>query len=140
MELATHDLEATILGPHCAALDDGEVRRIFPGGALTEQRLDRLRRWPRIVVRRGGILVGAATCERAHSEFVVPDIGLAEEAEDSRDVISALLDAIESACLAGGCRRIVLSPPRSGCALLERRGYRIVSASCAGRWMEKDIA
>jgi hypothetical protein len=136
----TFDLEATILGPHCAALDDGDVRRLFGRSALTEQRLDRLRRWPRILVRRGDAIMGAATCERAHSEFLVPDVGLAENAETVNDVINALLDAIESACLAGGCRRIVLSPPRAGLALLERRGYQTVRASCAGSWMEKDIA
>lgn len=140
MNGATIDLEASILGPHCAPLDDGDVRRLFAGSALTEQRLDRLRRWPRILVRRGDAVVGAATCERAHSEFLVADVGLAENSETTQDVINALLDAIESACLAGGCRRIVLSPPGLGLALLERRGYRTVRASCAGSWMEKDIA
>ena len=133
------DLEATILGPHCAALEDGDVRRLFGGSALSEQRLDRLRRWPRILVLRAGAIVGAATCERAHSEFLVPDVGLAESPA-SPDVVNVLIDAIESACLAGGCRRIVLSPPCSGRALLEGRGYQIVQASSPGSWMEKDIA
>lgn len=140
MDTATLDLEATILGPHCAPLEDGDVRRLFTGSVLTEQRLDRLNRWPRILVRRGEAILGAATCERAHSEFLVPDVGLAEDGDATPDVINALLDAIESACLAGGCRRIVLSPPRAGLALLQHRGYQTVRASCAGSWMEKEIA
>lgn len=139
MDTATLDLEATILGPHCAALEDGDVRRLFAGSVLTEQRLDRLARWPRILVRRGHAIVGAATCERAHAQFVVPDVGLAENSGATQDVFNALVDAIESACLAGGCRRIVLSPPRVDLGLLERRGYRTVRASCAGSWMEKEI-
>lgn len=140
MHAATLDFEATLLGPDCAPIDDGDVRRLFAGRAVTEQRLDRLSRWPRILVRRGDAIVGAATCECSHSEFLVPDIGVAENGTATREVIDTLVDAIESASLAGGCRRIVLSPPRVGLAILERRGYRTVQASCPGSWMEKDIA
>jgi hypothetical protein len=55
------------------------------------------------------------------------------------DVTNALLDALETACLAGGSRRVVLSPPRPSLAMLERRGYRTVKASCAGCWIEKMV-
>jgi hypothetical protein len=53
-------------------------------------------------------------------------------------VLDALLDAIELAALAAGCRRVVLIP--SGAAAdLERRGYVVVREGCAGAWIEKSL-
>ena len=133
-------LEVKVLGPDCEPMTDIDLRRLFAGSALTGQRLDRLREWPRMLVFCGDRVVGAATCQRIEEELLVPDIGLAVDNGCSElDVVNALLDALETACLAGGSRRIVLSPPRPSLAMLERRGYKTVKASCAGCWIEKIV-
>lgn len=133
-------LEVKVLGPHCEQISDLDLRRLFAGSMLTGQRLDRLREWPRMLVLSGERLVGAATCQRIEDELLVPDIGLcADNGASEIEVVNALLDALETACLAGGSRRIVLSPPRPSLAMLERRGYKTVKASCAGCWIEKIV-
>lgn len=138
--VSTHPLEASVAGPHSEPLNDEDIRRLFAGSALTQQRLDRLRMWPRMLVRCGERIVAVATCDRAQEELVAPDIGLAEDvACRTNDVLTALLDALESACMAGGSTRVILSPPRAGLSLLEKRGYRTVKASCAGCWIEKIV-
>ena len=131
-------LEVKVLGPHCEQLSDLDLRRLFAGSSLTGQRLDRLREWPRMLVFCGDCLVGAATCQRIEDELLVPDIGVDVGTSCSeKDVTNALLDALETACLAGGSRRVVLSPPRASLSMLERRGYKTIKASCAGCWIEK---
>jgi hypothetical protein len=133
-------LEVSVLGPHCEPVSDADIRRLFAGSALTQQRLDRLREWPRMLVACDETLVAAATCQRVDDELLVPDLAVCVEHGCSEHaVINALLDALENACLAGGSRRIVLSPPRASLAFLERRGYRTIKASCAGCWIEKVI-
>jgi hypothetical protein len=133
-------LEVTVFGPHCEPVRDRDIRRLFAGSALTQQRLDRLREWPRMLVACGDTIVGAATCQRVDDELLVPDLAVCVEPGCSEHaVVNALLDALENACLAGGSRRIVLSPPRTSLALLERRGYRTIKASCAGCWIEKVV-
>ena len=77
----------------------------------------------------------------------VPDIGMDVPAMDAgfasmcrcseRDILNTLLDAVELATIAGGCRRVVVSPPRVSLAFLERRGYVRVNERCAGGWIEK---
>lgn len=131
-------LDVKVLGPHCDPLSEPELRRLFPGSSLTGQRFDRLAEWPRMLVYCGDRVVGAATCQRLEDELLVPDIGICSDNGCLElDVVNALLDALENACLAGGSRRIVLSPPRASMAMLERRGYKTVKASCAGCWIEK---
>jgi hypothetical protein len=138
--VSTEALEASVVGPHSEPLLDEDIRRLFAGSALTQQRLDRLRKWPRMLVRCGDRIVAVATCDRAQDELVAPDIGLADDMTcRTSDVLAALLDALESACIAGGSNRVILSPPRAGLALLEKRGYRTVKASCAGCWIEKIV-
>lgn len=133
-------LEISVLGPHCAPVSEADLRRLFTGSALTEQRLNRLREWPRMLVACGDRVVAAATCQRIEDELLVPDIGICAECGCSeRQIIHALLDALETACLAGGSRRIVLSPPRTSLGFMERRGYKTVKASCAGSWIEKVV-
>ena len=133
-------LEVKVLGPHCEAITDADVRRLFAGGALTQQRLDRLREWPRMLVGCGDRVVAVATCQRMDDELLVPDVGIVSDCGcPEHDVLNTLLDCLENACLAGGSRRIVLSPPRTSLAFLERRGYHTVKASCAGCWIEKII-
>lgn len=142
-------LEVTVTGPDCSILSDGDVRRLFPGSALTGTRLERLREWPRVVVTLGDEVVGVATHQKTDGEMRVPDMGLDAATVETgsracrcteRDVINTLLDAIELACIAAGCRRVVLNPPCVSMAFLERRGYIRVNERCAGGWIEKTLA
>jgi hypothetical protein len=133
-------LEVTVLSRDCQPIADADLRRLFPGSALTDQRLDRIREWPRVLVALGPTIVGAATCQRIHDELLAPDVGVCATCSCSaHDVLHALLDALETACLAGGSHRVVLSPPPASLSLLDRRGYRTVKASCAGSWVEKTL-
>lgn len=133
-------LEIRVYGPDCEQMPDADVRRLFPGGALTEARLDRLRTWPRVLVTCGPRTVAVATCRKTEAELRVPEIGMDTPCGCSdRAVIDALLDALELAGLAGGCRRIVLMPPKLSLAHLQRRGYSAITERCAGGWVEKNL-
>ena len=43
-------LTARIDDAGCPPLSEGDLRRMFPGSALTDRRLDRLRSWLRVVI------------------------------------------------------------------------------------------
>lgn len=141
-------MEVRVCGGDCEPMSDADLRRLFPGSSLTQARLDRLRDLPRVLVIMGDRTVGAATCQKVEAELRVPDLGVETSVGGlrlvggppqprEREVINALLDAVEVACLASGCSRIVLSPPKVPLAFLERRGYRRVDERCAGGWVEK---
>ncbi|OFW04752.1 MAG: hypothetical protein A3H96_10065 [Acidobacteria bacterium RIFCSPLOWO2_02_FULL_67_36] len=145
-DLASFDVRVT--GPECDVLSEADLRRLFPGSSLTQPRLDRLREWPRVVVRLGGRIVAAATCKKTEVEMRVPDIGIDAPPPtccggvcrcSERDIVNALLDAVELASIAGGCRRVIVNPPRVSMGFLERRGYVGVNERCAGGWIEKTI-
>lgn len=134
-------LEVRVNGPDCEPLTAADLRRLFPGSALTQDRLNRLREWPRVVVTCGERVVAVATCQKTEVELRVPEIGMDPGCEcNERDVLNALLDAIELAGLAGGCRRVVLMPPRGSLGFIERRGYLRISERCAGGWIEKTLS
>ena len=141
-------IEVRVCGGDCEPMSDGDLRRLFPGSSLTQARLDRLRDLPRVLVIMGERTVGAATCHKVEGELRVPDLGIdpavgglrlvgGPPQPREREIINALLDAVEVACLAAGCSRIVLSPPKVSIGFLERRGYRRVDERCAGGWVEK---
>ena len=144
-------LEIRVCGADGEALSEADLRRLFAGGSLTAARLDRLRAWPRVMVTCGTRIVGVATCLKVDAELRVPDVGLdTSETERPlaggagiecgvREILNALLDAVELTSLAGGCTRIVLSPPKVSLFFLERRGYRRVDERCAGGWIEKQV-
>jgi hypothetical protein len=133
-------LEVRVTGPDSEPLSDAELRRLFPGSALTQSRLERLRDWPRVSVHCGERLAAVATCHKTDAELRVPDIGLDRQCACSlQGVVHALLDALELAGLAGGCRRLVLMPPREFPAGLDRRGYVTIAERCAGGWLEKTL-
>lgn len=133
--------DVTVNGPDCEPVNDADLRRLFPGSALTQGRLDRLRQWPRVAVSCGRTLIAIATCQKMELELRVPEIGLDLECGcDGREVLTALFDAIELAGLAGGCRRIVVNPPKVSVGFLERRGYHPISEGCAGSWIEKALS
>jgi hypothetical protein len=145
----TTALDVKVTGPDME-LSDGDLRRLFPGSSLTGMRLDRLRQWPRVVISLGDDIVAVATCQKTEGEMRVPDIGMDIPAMESgyavicrcseRDILNTLLDAVELASVAGGCRRVIVSPPRVSLAFLERRGYVRVNERCAGGWIEKSLA
>lgn len=139
-------LDVMVEGPEGQRLTDGDLRRLFPGSALTGVRLNRLRNWPRLVVRLDDVPVALATYTQLDGQTQIPDFALdvpprvdAEDGTLRRRALDALLDAIQLASLAGACRRIVLIPPREAVAMLERRGFSTINEGCAGAWMEKSL-
>jgi len=141
---APAELDLRVEGPDVRGLTDAEIRRLFPGGA-SGARLNRLRNWPRVVVRVDDLPVGVATYTQTPLETQVPDFSVevppsldVEHPDLVPQVLDALLEAIEIASLAGGCRRVVLIPLR-GPADLARRGYVCVNEGCGGSWMEKSL-
>lgn len=140
-------LDVMVEGPEAAGLTDADLRRFFPAGTLSSGRLDRLRHWPRIVVRLNQRPLGVATFTQVDGETRIPDFALDVSSRTrtrgpglERRVLYALLDAIDRASTAGACRRIALIPPRIAAAILERQGYVGVREGCAGAWMEKSLA
>ena len=138
-------LDVVVEGSDARGLTDADIRRLFPGTALTGVRLNRLRNWPRVVVRVDDKAAGVATYTQTPFELQIPDFAVsipsavgADRGGLTKRVFDALLDAIEVASLAAGCHRIVLIPS-AGAADLERRGYVIVREGCAGAWMEKAL-
>jgi hypothetical protein len=112
---------------------------------MTGERLNRLRNWPRVVVRVDDVPVGVATYTQTPIETHVPDFAIdvpasleSEHGELVPYVVDSLLDAIEIASLAAGCYRVVLTP-RDGLTQIARRGYVAISEGCGGSWMEKSL-
>ena len=100
----------------------------------------RIREWPRVLVAAGDVIVGAATCQRLQDELLVPDIGLSAcvGCADG-EVLLVLIDALETACLAGGSRRVAVNPPRAALPLLASRGYRAIDRPQAGCWVARTL-
>jgi hypothetical protein len=138
-------LDVVVDGSDARGLTDADIRRLFPGATLTGVRLNRLRNWPRVVVRVDDKAAGVATYTQTPFELQIPDFAVsipsavgADRGGLTKRVLDALLNAIEVASLAGGCHRIVLIPS-AGAGDLERRGYMVVREGCAGAWMEKSL-
>jgi hypothetical protein len=137
-------LDLRVEGPEVRGVTDADIRRLFPGRA-TGDRLNRLRNWPRVVIRIDDVPVGVATYTQTPIETQVPDFAIdippALDLEHGRvrpQVVTALLEAIEIASLAAGCRRIVIIPT-GGLGDFSRRGYLSVSEGCGGSWLEKSL-
>lgn len=131
-------LRVRVAGPDTGPLDALDLRRLFPSGALTAGRYDRLASWSRLVACCGDTPVAVATCRRVNGELRVPDVGLDTSCGcDVADIMAPLMNALELACLAGGARRVVMLAPPSAHRALQRRGYTIVNEGCAGGWAEK---
>ena len=141
-DAARQGLDVRIDGPD-GPLPDADLRRLFPGSRLTGVRLDRIRACPRVIVSMGDAIVAVATCVKSEREMRVPDVGIDADCPGARcprrDVLHALLDGIELSSLAAGCGRVVISPPDTSMASLERRGYVRVNERCAGGWIEKTL-
>ena len=138
-------LHVLVEGSDVRGLSDADARRLFPGSSLTGARLNRLRNWPRVVVRIDDAVAGVATYTQTPFEMQIPDFAVsipsaigAGRSGLAQRALNELLHAVEVASLAGGCHRIVLIPS-AGAADLERRGYLGVREGCAGAWMEKSL-
>lgn len=115
-----------------------DLARLFPRVRSSSAELDRLARAPRVEVRAGSTVVGVAVYQRADAELRVRTIALAPvEGVHAHAILNLVIDALETMCLAGGGRRLVLARPPRAHALLRRRGYEVVSEGCAGAWVEK---
>lgn len=133
-------LRVQVLGTDAAPVAATELGRLFPRICPQTPRYERLTRFPRVVVTSGASIVGLAVYHTVRGELRVPELALVAPAEAGvRDVLDLVLDALEAACLAGGSRRIVLTPPARSHGLLRRRGYELITEGCAGTWMEKSF-
>lgn len=133
-------LEVRVSGPASDPLLDGDLRRLFPGGALTHDRLDRLRAWPRVSVWCGDRLVAVATCEQGEGELRVAEVGFDLSCGCShREMFGVLAGALEVAALAGGHRRVTVNPPRTALPFFEDRGYARATTCRAAGWVQKTL-
>jgi len=137
-------LDLRVEGPEVPGLTDAEIRRFFPG-PISGERLNRLRNWPRIVVRIDETPVAVATYTQTPIETQVPEFAVeipraieTNHPDARRQVMASLIDAIEIASLAGACRRIVIVPTGPIKELI-RHGYVVVTEGCGGSWLEKSL-
>lgn len=127
-----------VLGADAEPVPPADLARLFPRLRPFSPRFDRLAQSARVEVSRADQLVGLAIFLRAEDELRVPELAVdAGPHNGSRDVLNTLLDALETACLAGGHHRLIVTPPRSALPMLQRRGYQLISEGCAGTWLEK---
>lgn len=132
-------VQVRVVGPEAACLTPTELRRLFRGRRLTPARRERLRNSGRVVAAWGSRIVGLAAYEREAGELRVHEFGVDAGRSGTVDQIAtALLDALEIACLAGGGRRLVLLP-RAAIAghLLRARGFVPIAEGSAGSWFAK---
>lgn len=135
-------LQVRVLAPESTPLSPTDLRRLFVGQRLTRARRLHLSRCPRIVAERDGRPLGLAVYEQVGEELRVHEVGIdATAASGPYGVAAALLDALELACVAGGGRRLVLTPRVLSLAPdVERRGYRRAVERHASGWLQKTLA
>jgi hypothetical protein len=128
-----------VVGPEAGCLTPSDMRRLFRGRRLTPARRERLSNSGRVVAVCGGRVVGLAAYEREDGELRVHEFGVDANSACALDqVATALLDALELACLAGGGRRLVVLPRAALTShLLRSRGFVPIAEGCAGSWFEK---
>jgi hypothetical protein len=136
---APSPVQVRVVGPEAAGLTPTDMRRLFRGRRLTPARRERLRNSGRVVAACGNRIVGLAAYEREDGELRVHEFGVdANSPCTLEQVATALLDALEIACLAGGGRRLVLLPRAALTgSLLRSRGFVPIAEGCAGSWFEK---
>jgi len=127
-----------VLGADADPVPPADLARLFPELRPFSPRFDRLAQSARVEVSSDEALVGLAIYLRAEDELRVPELAVSPGPHNgSREVLHTLFDALEVACLAGGHRRLVVTPPPSALAMLQRRGYELIREGCAGTWLEK---
>ncbi|MBI1875025.1 MAG: hypothetical protein HYZ58_10900 [Acidobacteria bacterium] len=127
-----------VLGPDKHAVAVADLTRLFRDAALSPGRGVRVMEGPCLVAVCGERVVGAAAYHRTDMELRVTDLGVSPDCDCRREnIVCALLDALELACLAGGSDRLVLRVPDDlPGSLLQRRGY-LMTNGCEGRWADK---
>jgi hypothetical protein len=132
-------VKVRVVGPDAACLTPADLRRLFRGRRLTPERRARLANSGRIMAACGTRVVGLAAYERADGDVRVHEFAVDTASPCAVDhIATALLDALEMACLAGGGRRLVLLPRASVTThLLRPRGFVTIAEGCAGSWFEK---
>lgn len=127
-----------VLGADADPVPPADLARLFPRVRPFSPRFDRLAQSARVEVFSHEALVGLAIYLRAEDELRVPELAVIPGGRHgSRQILNTLFDALEVACLAGGHRRLVVIPPPSSLAMLQRRGYVLIHEGCAGTWLEK---
>jgi hypothetical protein len=132
-------VQVRVVGPDAACLSPADLRRLFRGRRLTPARRERIANSGRVVAACGSRIVGVAAYERVDGVLRVHEFGVDASTPCTLDQIAtALLDALEVACLAGGGRRLVLLPRAAVAShLLRPRGFLTIAEGCAGSWFEK---
>ncbi len=131
-------LRVQVLGADADPVPPADLARLFPRLRPFSPRFDRLAHAARIEVTENDRLVGLALYQRAEEELRVPELGVnTTSAGGTHEVLNVLFDALETACLAGGHRRLIVTPPATALAMLQRRGYTLIREGCAGTWLEK---
>jgi hypothetical protein len=131
-------LRVQVVGADAAPVPTSDLARLFPRLRPFSPRFDRLAQSARVEVSDGERLVGLAIYLRAEDELRVPELAVNAGPNDgARGVLNTIFDALETACLAGGHRRLIVTPPPNALAMLQRRGYALVREGCAGTWLEK---
>lgn len=135
-------VDLRVVGPDATCLSPADLRRLFHGRSLTPARRARILNGGRVLAACGTRVVGLAGYERSDDDLRVHEFGVDATAPCSADEIAtALLDALEMACLAGGGRRLVLLPrAASATDLLRARGFAHIAEDSAGSWFEKVYA
>lgn len=127
-----------VVGTDATPVPPADLARLFPRLRPFSPRFDRLAHSPRVEVSDGPLLVGVAIYLRTEDELRVPELAATSgRGSSTREVLNALFDALEVACLAGGHRRLIVTPPPSALAMLQRRGFELIREGCAGIWLEK---
>ena len=131
-------LRVQVLGADADPVPPADLARLFPRLRPFSPRFDRIAHAARIEVTDDERLVGLAIYLRAEDELRVPELGVsATSSGGAHDVLNVLFDALETACLAGGHRRLIVTPPATALSMLQRRGYALIREGCAGTWLEK---
>jgi hypothetical protein len=134
-------IQVRVVGPDSEELTSLELKPPVPRRSSSRGHRQHLAHATRIVARAGAHVVGVAAYERQGVELRVLEL-LVDPVPPfaGPDVVRQLLDALEVAALAGGCRRVVLLPAAVvAVSALERLGYRFVGESGAGGWLEKHL-
>ncbi len=134
-------LHVRVLAPESPPMPPPDLRRLFVGQRLTQARRLHLARCPRILAERGGRPIGLAVYEQVGDELRVHELGIDPTAAvGAHEVAAALLDALELACLAGGGRRLVLTPRALSLdPEVELCGYHPGADRHAGAWLQKTL-
>jgi hypothetical protein len=132
--LPADPVRVRVVGPEAACLGEDDLQRLFRGRTPTPARRERMRRSGRVLAACGDRIVGLAAYEREGGEVRVHEFGVDDADQCRMDEISTvLLEALETACLAGGGRRLTLLP-RAAVAVevLRARGFLRVAESSGG--------